>query len=190
MVRTIGQLKALDVMRATAPGLYPDGGGLYLQVGGRERPKKPGTSPEVTDDEQSGTDGQRSVTKSWVFRYMLRSRARMMGLGPLRDVPLAFARKRAAECRLLCHDGVDPVEARKAGARRAQLEAARAMTFQQSAEAYIASHKAAWRSPQEHGPVGSQPSGLCLSDCRRAPRAADRYRARYENRRADLGRES
>ena len=45
MVRTIGRLKALDVMRATAPGLYPDGGGLYLQVGGRERPKKPGTSP-------------------------------------------------------------------------------------------------------------------------------------------------
>ncbi len=45
MVRTIGRLKALTVERAKAPGLYPDGGGLWLQIKSRE-------------------------AKSWVFRFI------------------------------------------------------------------------------------------------------------------------
>ena len=32
MARQFGRLKALDVARKKDPGLYPDGGGLYLQV--------------------------------------------------------------------------------------------------------------------------------------------------------------
>ena len=32
MTRTTGRLTALKVTRAKRPGMYPDGGGLYLQV--------------------------------------------------------------------------------------------------------------------------------------------------------------
>jgi integrase len=101
--------------------MYNDGGGLYLQVSA-------------------------SGAKSWIFRFMLDGRPREMGLGPVHVVPLAEARKRAAECRRMRLDGIDPIEAR--GAQRAQkrLEAATAMTFEQCARAYIEAHKAGWRN--------------------------------------------
>ena len=66
-----------------------DGGGLYLQVG-------------------------ESSAKSWLYRFMLNGRAREMGLGSLRAVSLASAREKAARCRALLADGIDPIEARKA----------------------------------------------------------------------------
>jgi hypothetical protein len=52
--------------------MYEDGGGLYLQVSA-------------------------GGAKSWIFRFMPDGRAREMGLGPLHTIPLAEARKRAAE---------------------------------------------------------------------------------------------
>lgn len=69
-----------------------------------------------------------------------------MGLGSLNDVPLAEARKRAADCRLLKSDGTDPIEARRNKRKEADLEAAKAITFRQCAEAYIEAHKSSWRS--------------------------------------------
>ena len=69
--------------------MYHDGGGLYLQVSA-------------------------GGAKSWIFRFMLDGRAREMGLGPVHAIPLAEARKRAAECRRMRLDGIDPIEARKA----------------------------------------------------------------------------
>jgi hypothetical protein len=72
----VGRLNALAVSRANKPGFHGDGGGPYLQV-------------------------TRSGACTWVYRFMLHGRAREMGLGSLRDVSLAEARKRAAECRRL-----------------------------------------------------------------------------------------
>jgi integrase len=69
-----------------------------------------------------------------------------MGLGPLHTLGLAEARKRANECRKLRLDGHDPIEDRKAGRLKAKLDAARALTFQQCAEAYIASHRPSWKN--------------------------------------------
>jgi hypothetical protein len=46
----------------------------------------------------------------------------------------------------LCHDGIDPIEARRARRNQANLEAARAMTFRQCATAYIEAHRAGWRN--------------------------------------------
>ncbi len=107
--RTIGKLTVLRVEKTKQPGMYGDGGGLYLRV---------------TDD----------GTKNWVFRYMLNGRPRWMGMGPLHTINLAEARKRAGEHRLRRHDGIDPIEARRAERLQAQLDAAKAITFKECAE--------------------------------------------------------
>src|SRR5262245_25279555 len=121
MARTLGRLTALKVAKAKRPGMYADGGGLYLRV---------------------TVNG----TKNWVFRFMLNRRPRWMGLGPLHTVGLAEARSRAAGFRLQRYDGIDPIEARRAGRQQARLTAANAVTFKECATRYVASHRAGWRN--------------------------------------------
>jgi integrase len=121
MGRTLGRLTALRVEKEKRPGIYADGAGLCLRV----------------------TD---AGTKNWVFRYMLNGKARWMGLGPLHTISLAEARMRAAECRKLRLDGIDPIDKRRAAKQQAMLESGRAITFRQCAENYIASHSAGWRN--------------------------------------------
>jgi integrase len=121
MARVLSRLSALSVGRIKAPGRYADGGGLYFQVcsnGGR----------------------------SWVFRFMLNGKRREIGLGSINDISLAEARKRAAECRRLKAEAVDPIEARRSERKAAELEAARALTFKECAEAYIEAHRPSWRN--------------------------------------------
>jgi integrase len=120
MARTTGRLTALKVARAKTPGMYADGGGLYLQVTERGR--------------------------SWVLRYMINKRAREMGLGPLALFSLSDARAKALDARRLRHEGIDPIEARRAERQQARLDAAKAMTFQQCAESYLKAHRAGWRN--------------------------------------------
>src|SRR5262249_4945875 len=121
MARTIGRLTSLRVERAKEPGMYADGAGLYLQV----------TS---------------AAAKSWIYRYSLRKKAREMGLGSFPSIGLAEARTKAGECRRLCQDGMDPIEARKAVREQLALEAAKALTFKTAAAACIASKGAGWRN--------------------------------------------
>src|SRR5258708_10233434 len=120
MAREIERLAPLAI-KNKPEGMHADGGGLYLRVNA-------------------------TGARSWIFRYMLRRRAREMGLGPVHTIPLAEARKRAAECRRLRLDGIDPIEVRRAGKAQAQLDAAKAMTFAECAERYIAAHRAGWKS--------------------------------------------
>src|SRR6516225_8847806 len=120
MTRTTGRLTALKVTRAKRPGMYPDGGGLYLQI--------------------------TAHGASWVYRYMLRGRARMMGLGPLALYGLAEARAKALDARRLRHEGIDPIGARHAQAVQQQLAAAREMTFNQCAARLIEAMRPSWRS--------------------------------------------
>ncbi|MDG0026655.1 Arm DNA-binding domain-containing protein [Trinickia sp. Y13] len=70
------RLNALRISREIAPGYYPDGGGLYLQISA-------------------------SGARSWIFRYMIERRSGWMGLGPLSAISLAEARVEAARCRKL-----------------------------------------------------------------------------------------
>src|SRR6266852_543378 len=108
MARTTGRLTALKVSRAAKPGMYADGGGLYLQVS--------------------------SVgAKSWIYRFMLHGREREMGLGSLSAVSLSEARTHASKCRSLRQAGIDPIEARKAAQAEAKLAAAKAVTFKEAA---------------------------------------------------------
>ena len=121
MARTTGRLSALKVTRAAKhPGMYADGGGLYLQV----------------------TEGG----ASWIYRYMLNGRSHEMGLGPLALYGLSEARALAQDARRLRHQGIDPIEHRRAARAQQRLDAAKAVTFQQCAERYIASHRAGWRN--------------------------------------------
>src|SRR5262249_29619899 len=120
MARTTGRLTALKVERAKQPGMYADGGGLYLQV----------------------TKGG----ASWIYRYMLSGRAREMGLGPLALFGLSEARAKALDARRLRHEGIDPIEARKATRLRVRLDAANTLTFKECADACIKAHRAGWRN--------------------------------------------
>ena len=121
MARATERLTVLKVEKTKKPGMYADGGGLYLRV----------TSQGA---------------RSWVLRYMLDRRPRWMGLGPLSLYGLAEARARALDARRKRHEGIDPIEARRAERVRQRLDAAKAVTFKQSAEAYIDSHRAGWRN--------------------------------------------
>jgi len=125
MARHSNRLSAVKVKGQKLPGYFADGGGLYLQVTG---------------------DGEEQVSKSWIFRFALRGRAREMGLGSVDDFSLKEARTKAVECRKLLHGGIDPIEQRKVERQRAALAEAKALTFAACAEAYIASHKAGWRN--------------------------------------------
>lgn len=71
----------------TKPGIYSDGGGLYLRV----------------------RDGG---SRSWVFIYQMGGRRREMGLGSDLDVSLAKAREKALAARQMVLDGEDPQKAR------------------------------------------------------------------------------
>jgi hypothetical protein len=121
MGRKIGGLTALSVAKEKTPGLYADGGGLYLNV-------------------------KDSGAKSWVFRYSLHGTRSMMGLGSLNALSLAEARLKAADCRRQLSDKVNPLGARKAVALQKRLEEARSQTFKQCAEAYIEAHRSGWRN--------------------------------------------
>lgn len=103
-----------------------DGAGLYLAVDGRR-----------------SEDGGRP-TASWVFRYMLHGKARMMGLGPFPDIRLTEARKAALDARVLRAKGQDPL-AVKDVERAARVAAqARAVTFRQVAVEYLRSNRVKW----------------------------------------------
>ena len=123
-MRLRNRFNALSVSRLKEPGLHHDGDGLYLQV-------------------SIGVGGV--VNKSWILRFMLDGRARKMGLGPLSMVSLAEARERALAARKAVHlDHVDPIDARVAERAARRAEAARMMTFEQCATAYIEAHQSSW----------------------------------------------
>src|SRR5215469_12141442 len=125
MARKSNRLSAVEVKGINAKGMYHDGGGLYLEVSG-------------------------GGAKSWIYRFMLDSRAREMGLGPVNVISLAEARKRAAECRKMRLDGIDPIEARRAQRGQRKFEAARTITFDKCAAAYIEAQTAGWKNGK-HG---------------------------------------
>ena len=144
MGRQINRLSALAVQREIKPGYHPDGAGLYLQVNG-------------------------AGSKSWIFRFRKDGRLRDMGLGSAMALSLAEARIKAAGCRKLLLDGVDPIIAKSEKAIQSRLEATQTMTFSQCALAYIEAmrhnwsndkHAAQWTSTIETycgGIIGSLP---------------------------------
>src|SRR5262249_60721777 len=101
VAREINRLTGAD-LRRSKPGVYADGGGLYLQI------------TEAQDHS--------SINRSWLFRFAIGRHERWMGLGSLNTVSLTEARERARQGRLMVLDGIDPIDARKE--RRAKEAAA------------------------------------------------------------------
>jgi integrase len=118
-------LKPRFVATVTAKGTYPDGKGLYLQVG----------------------DG--GEAKSWLFRFVspVTGKERQMGLGPLHTIGLAEARERARLCRVQLLDRIDPIKARKEAREKQELEREKEKTFRHCAEGWMAAEEIGW-SPQ------------------------------------------
>ena len=118
MAKRVRILTALTVRSLNKSGMHGDGNGLYLQI-------------------------SKTGTKSWVFRYTLRGKARTMGLGPCDLVSLAEARDLATRSRKQCLDGIDPIDERK----KAQTPArSKTPTFAECAAKYIAIQRPSWRN--------------------------------------------
>ena len=114
--------------RTAAAGRYGDGGGLYLLV----------RSPEA---------------RFWLFRYVREGKMREMGLGAAAGsaaVSLADARAKARTLHDAVRAGRDPLADRQAEAvaekAAAQQAEARAKTFREVANLYLAAHEAGWRN--------------------------------------------
>jgi integrase len=177
VARTLNRLSAFKVEKAKRPGMYADGGGLYLRVA------------------EGGS-------KQWIFRYVANGRLRDMGMGPCHTLTLAEARERATAQRKLRLGGIDPIAHKHAQRAAAAAEAAKAMTFKQCAEGYIKDNEAEWTNAKhryEWGatlsryvypvlgdlPVAMIDTPLVLKVVKplweRAPETASRVRGRIEN---------
>ena len=89
MPRTLHRLSARTVTALARPGVYADGGGLYLRV-------------------------KSETARSWIYVWHENGRRRETGLGTPPGVSLARARQRAHEVREVIADGGDPVLNRRA----------------------------------------------------------------------------
>src|SRR5215217_7501753 len=136
MGKELHKLSARAVATLSKPGRHSDGGGLYLNV-------------------------TNSGARSWVFMWKVAGRRREIGLGSLRDIPLAKARDRAAEARRMLSDGLDPLSARIKP---------RGLTFGEAADALVESMSPSWRNEKHRaqwkmtltaycGPIRSIPAG-------------------------------
>ena len=107
---------AAAFVRSAPVGRHGDGNGLYLYV-------------------------QRSGTRSWVQRLVIRGRKHELGLGSVYLVSLAEAREQALANRKLARAGGDPL----ADKRRTQGMP----TFAEAAATVVEQKRAGWRSPRQ-----------------------------------------
>ena len=136
----LAKLTGTQISRASRPGLYSDGGGLYLRV-----------KPDATGD---------GVKRSWIFVYFagelkLRGKGkkptrqrREMGLGAcdtmLWERGAEAARRTAGEYRALVREGGDPIALHGQRARIAKDKRGEVRTFKECATAYIRLHQKTW----------------------------------------------
>jgi integrase len=109
-------------LRRTAPGLYADGGNLYLQV----------------------TVSGESVNRSWILRFAINGKRREMGLGAIHTINLKDARAKAAELRKLIYEGRDPIAERDAQKAALAAATAKRVTFDYCATSYSRAHSPKW----------------------------------------------
>jgi len=90
-------------------------------------------------------------TRSWLFRYWVGGKPKVIGLGATKDVTLAQARDKAERLRIAVRDGADPAAEKKTAkaarkAEQAGASAASVPTFEECAREYINSHEASWKN--------------------------------------------
>jgi integrase len=123
MARIAKELGPLAVAKLSKPGWKAVGGvaGLGLQI-------------------------THTGSRSWVLRVMIAGQRRDHGLGAYPGIALSRARELAAEARIKVRKGIDPIEEGRAARSRLKAERAAALTFQECAERYIASHRREWKN--------------------------------------------
>lgn len=129
------KLTAAFCEKTKKPGVFADGGGLYLEV---------------------KNDGR----KYWCFRWRDPnskyttgksagiSRLRQKGLGPYgkNDVTLKEARQLAGDCRRMLRNNTNPAQEAHRQAQEAAIAAASTLTFRECVDSYIDSHKDGWKN--------------------------------------------
>jgi hypothetical protein len=88
----------------------------------------------------------RTENRSWIFRYEVNGRERMMGLGSCADFSLEDARERARLARRLLTDGIDPITSQREMRAKNVQAAATAVTFREAAEKYFEFHSVKWKN--------------------------------------------
>lgn len=165
------KLNVKQVANLTTPGIYSDGGGLYLRV----RP---------------------TGTRSWLFICMIRGKRREMGLGSVLDVSLAQAREKASNARAVFLEGQDPIVQRARAVAAQRPEAIFGMFAEQLLDDIEEGfrnekHRKQWRSTLNiHAkPILSMPVqdvttedilGLLMPIWLKTPETASRVRGRVE----------
>ena len=135
VARTFHRLSALKVRTATIPegrnrAMLGDGANLWLQL-------------------TRASDG--GISRSWVLRYTRDGKQREMGLGPVHRVSLAEARELAeGHCKLL-QQGLDPKRHRDEQRAQYRAQAAKALSFDQAIDRYLADTAPKWRSAKYRG---------------------------------------
>ena len=129
MARIVGRLSSRQVVTAKPPrgkdrAVLPDGGNLYLQV----------------------VAGKDAITRSWIFKYELVGKRHELGLGPTHTIGLAEARAEARELRQQLLKGIDPLVERRKQRQSLLAVQAKAVTFKQVAEDYLALHLDSFRN--------------------------------------------
>ncbi len=117
------KLTQLQVDRTKGKTLLADGAGLYLNI-------------------------TENGSRSWLYRYMLLSKAHWMGLGSYPDLSLAGAREQAAEARKLTRQGIDPLARKREQTQVLRAASAKVITFDEAAKQFIEDNKAGWRNPK------------------------------------------
>lgn len=120
MAKIINRLTDVRARKA-APGLHPDGDGLYLQVRGKN-------------------------ARSWLYKYSLAGKAREMGLGAYPATSLDVARQQRDRYKRLRQEGQDPIEARDKERAAAKTVDVKTTTFSEAVAAFIADKSHAWKN--------------------------------------------
>ena len=116
----IHKLKQLQVEKNKTPGMFNDGGGLYLRV-------------------------RSETSKNWIYRYKFEGKTIDMGLGSYPTVTLAEARSESAKWRKVKSEGSSPkAERDKQRQEEAEENNKVILSFSECATKYIEAHKAEW----------------------------------------------
>jgi integrase len=134
-------LSALAVAKLKTEGRHAVGGadGLYLRVAGVSR----GWVLCVAFGTRTNRRGKKVV------------RRLNMGLGPFPDVSLAEAREKALEHRKQVREGIDPLQAKREAKTQSIKLAAKAKTFAECANLFMADKRSEWTNTKHIGQWGS-----------------------------------
>lgn len=166
MARGINRLTVKGAATLKEPGLYADGGGLYLNV-------------------------KKSGARSWVFIFQWRGKRREKGLGSFQLVTLEEARAKRDEARRTLDSGRDPLEPEKPEISATFGEVATSLIRDLEFGWRNPKHRAQWKSTLQTycAPMWQRPvSAIDASDIVEVlrpiwlekPETASRLRARIE----------